>query len=100
MTIFTSVAAAPEFRESHIAQPHEQWNGYGKATEQQRHPVAVNHFVCALDYFSNIFERKQTFIFNVNKNGIKSMTSWDTAENQLVTTAVRYFINTAQGDWG
>lgn len=24
MTIFTSVAAAPEFRESHIAQPHEQ----------------------------------------------------------------------------
>lgn len=30
--------------------------------------------------------------------GIKSMTSWDTAENQLVTTAVRYFINTAQGD--
>lgn len=101
MTIFTSVAAAPEFRESHIAQPHEQWDGYGKATEQQRHPVAVNHFVCALDYFSNISERKRTFIFNVNKNGNKKCDQLENnRKNQLATTAVRYFINTAQGDWG
>lgn len=91
--IFTSIAAAPEYREGHITQPHKQWDGYGKATEKQWHPVAVNHFACVSIIFHSISERKRTFIFNVNKNGNKQCDQFRyNRKYQLAATSCAVFL--------